>query len=208
VNTKRSSYSLLYAVVLGVVCALALTAVDHATQERKAANAKAEEVRNILGVLGVPFDAKATSEELLKIYADKVTQEKQGSLTFYVYDNPKAGKLYATRFSGPGLWGPVEGFLCLEGDMRTIYAISFYKQEETPGLGGEISSKSFESQFHGKSIVNEQGKPGISIVARAEGISQVDGITGATMTGDKVQDMLNSLIDQIVNGDGGRGRNQ
>jgi Na+-transporting NADH:ubiquinone oxidoreductase subunit C len=205
VNTKRSIYPLLYAAVLGIVCALALTAVDRATQQRKAANAKAEEVRNVLTVLGVPFAPKADSEQLLKIYADNVVEEKRGQLTFYVYDNPDVGKLYATRFGGPGLWGPVEGFLCLESDLRTIYAISFYKQEETPGLGGEISSKGFESEFHGKSIVNEQGKPGISIVADATGISQVDGITGATMTGDKVQDMLNSLIDKVVNGDGSSG---
>jgi Na+-transporting NADH:ubiquinone oxidoreductase subunit C len=206
VDTRRSSYSILYAAVLGLVCALALTAVNRATEERKAANAKAEEVRNILTVLGVPFSAGASASALLETYSENVSEKELAGLTFYVYDNPEAGTLYATRFEGPGLWGPVEGFLCLEGDLRTIHAITFYKQEETPGLGGEISSPSFENQFEGKSIVNEAGKPGISIVSGgAEGISEVDAISGATMTGDKVQEMLNNVIDRIVSGSGSNG---
>ncbi len=201
-DTKRSTYSIFYAAALGLVCALALTAVDRATEERKAANAQAEEVRNILTVLGVPFDAGDSAAGLLETYGTAVTEEERGDSSFYVYDNPDAGVLSATRFEGPGLWGPVEGLICLEEDMRTIYAVSFYRHEETPGLGGEISSDWFQGQFRGKSIVDESGVPGISVVGGADGISEVDAITGATMTGDKVEEMLNGLIEELVGGGG------
>lgn len=201
-DTKRSTYSIFYAAALGLVCALALTAVDRATEERKVANARAEEVRNILTVLGVPFDAGAQAAGLLETYGESVTEEERGAASFYVYDHPEKGRLSAARFEGPGLWGPVEGFICLEEDMRTIYAVSFYKHEETPGLGGEISADWFQGQFRGKSIVDESGAPGISVVGGADGISEVDAITGATMTGDKVEEMLNGLIEELVGGGG------
>jgi Na+-transporting NADH:ubiquinone oxidoreductase subunit C len=203
VDTKRSSYSIFYAAALGLVCALALTAIDRATAERKAANAQAEEVRNILTVLGVPFDAGASATGLLATYGENVTEEERGGVDLFVYDNPEAGRLTATRFEGPGLWGPIEGFLCLEEDMTTIHAVSFYRHEETPGLGGEISSDWFQDQFRGKSIVDGSGIPGIRIVNNgADGIVEVDAITGATMTGDKVEEMLNSLIEGLVRGSG------
>ena len=196
---KGSLYTLMYAAALGLVCALLLAAVDQFTEDRKAANARAEEVRNILGVLGITVGADAGAAELLSVFEDNVTEEERGERTFYVYDHPDKGTLRALRFAGPGLWGPVEGFLCFEEDMRTISAVSFYKHEETPGLGGEISTPAFTSQFEGLSAVAPDGSPGIAVVGDgASGPNEVDAISGATMTSDKVQQMLNRVIVEVV----------
>ena len=200
-NKKHSGYAILYAALLGLVCALALTGVDRFTAERKAANEQAEEVRNILGVLGVPFEAGASAAELLSVYESNVRDEERNGRGFFVFDHPSEGELLATRFEGPGLWGPVEGFLCLRGDRETIYAVSFYRQEETPGLGGEISSDAFQDQFRGKKITTAAGV-GIRVVADgADAPNEVDAIAGATMTSDKVQAMLNETIEEIVGAD-------
>ena len=121
-------------------------------------------------------------------------------LTLYVY-KPEGSDVVvaaAVKFIGPGLWGPIKGFLALEPDMKTIRGLTFYEQEETPGLGGEIASSWFRKQFVGKSIVDEKGNPGIIISSSGEAApNKVDGISGATMTCDKVQIMLNELIDKI-----------
>jgi Na+-transporting NADH:ubiquinone oxidoreductase subunit C len=197
---KRGSlYTLVYAAVLGLVCALMLAAVDSFTAERKSANARAEEVRNILSVLSVDVPSTASAEDLLATFNAEVTVTERGGLTFYSYDHPQKGHLIAVRFSGPGLWGPVEGFICFEADMRTISAVSFYKHEETPGLGGEISSPAFTRQFQGLSAVGPDGKPGIAVVGHgAKAPNEVDAISGATMTSDKVQQMLNRVIAEVV----------
>jgi Na+-transporting NADH:ubiquinone oxidoreductase subunit C len=196
---KGSLYTLVYAAVLGLVCALTLTAMDQFTGPRKAANARAEEVRNILGVLDIPADANASPGELLGIFDSRVTEEERDGRVFYSYDHPEKGLLRAVRFAGPGLWGPVEGFLCFEEDMNTISAVSFYKHEETPGLGGEISSSAFTGQFEGLSAVGPDGSPGIRVVGDgADGPNEVDAISGATMTSDKVEDMLNRVIAEVV----------
>ncbi len=201
---KRGSlYTLAYAAVLGLVCALTLSAVDGFTATRKAANARAEEVRNILTVLGVPVDADAAPQELLRVFEDNVTEEERGTRTFYSYEHSAKGFLRAVRFGGPGLWGRVEGFLCFEEDMRTISAVTFYRQEETPGLGGEISSSAFTDQFEGLSAVGPDGSPGIRVVGDgADDINEVDAISGATMTSDKVEDMLNRTLEEMIGRDG------
>lgn len=201
---KRGSlYTLAYAAVLGLVCALILSAVDGFTATRKDANAEAEEVRNILAVLDVPVEAGAEPQELLRVFKENVVKEVRGTRAFYSYEHPVEGLLRAVRFAGSGLWGPVEGFLCFEEDMRTIFAVTFYRQEETPGLGGEISSSAFTDQFEGLSAVGSDGSPGIRVVGDgADEINEVDAISGATMTSDKVEDMLNRTLEEMIGRDG------
>jgi Na+-transporting NADH:ubiquinone oxidoreductase subunit C len=84
--------------------------------------------------------------------------------------------------------------------MRTIRGITFYEQEETPGLGGEIDSESFRKQFEGKKIVDETGRAGIVISGGGQkhAVNEVDAITGATMTCEKVEAILNTVIERIV----------
>ncbi|MHC4423472.1 MAG: FMN-binding protein, partial [Planctomycetota bacterium] len=147
---KGSFYTLGYAGVLGAVCAFLLTAVASFTAPYRAANADAERKRNILNVLQVPYPAEVSSQELLGIFEASVRQEELNELELYRYVPPKdSGKdeSVAIAFEGRGLWGPIKGFLALGPDMRTIQGITFYEQEETPALGGEIASEWFREQF-------------------------------------------------------------
>ena len=199
---KGSVYTLGYAAALGAVCALLLTGAASFTAPYREANAEAEEALNILLALKVPLPAEISSKQVVKMRDENVQEKKRGDITTYVYSPPEAnGKVLAVaiRFSGPGLWGPIKGFLALEPDMRTIRGITFYEQEETPGLGGEIVKPKFRDDFVGKSIVDAAGKSGIIISSRGEPApNKVDAITGATMTCDKVQAMLNEAINSIV----------
>lgn len=202
---KGNVYTLCYAAVLGGLCAFLLTAAASFTAPYKAANEEAEEVLNILGALKVPFDEGASSQELLEVFKTNVRAESGDDIELFVYSPQEAGgktEAVVVRFEGPGLWGQVKGFLALESDMRTIRGLTFYHHEETPGLGGEISADWFREQFIGKSIVDASGKGGI--VIRMGGNlanNEVDGITGATMTCDKVQEMINKVIIDIIGED-------
>jgi len=200
---KGSAYTVGCAAAIALVASVVLTAAGRVTEPYRVANAKAEKVRTVMSVLGVPFDSAASAEELLATFAKNVREEQKGGIAYYVYspaDSPGEVKSVAFRFQGAGLWGPIEGFLALEPDFRTIRGLAFYRQEETPGLGGEISSQSFRDQFRGKKIVQPDGKPGIAIVkpGMAKGPNEVDGISGATMTGEKVEQIINQTIDAII----------
>jgi Na+-transporting NADH:ubiquinone oxidoreductase subunit C len=200
---KGSLYTLGYAGVLGSICAMLLTAAANFTEPYKAANREGEEMLNILSALSVPLEADVSSEQLVEIFNANVHKETEGEQTIFVYSPPEAKgatEAVAVRFSGPGLWGAIKGFLALEADRQTIRGLTFYEQEETPGLGGEIASSWFRNQFAGKSIIDESGEGGIVIrsVSGEPGRNEVDAITGATMTCDKVQAILNNVIKTIV----------
>ena len=63
-----------------------------------------------------------------------------------------------------------------------------------------LAEAGFRDQFTGKSIVDARGKAGIAILRgrKATADNEVDGITGATMTSQKVEAMLNNAIERIV----------
>ena len=99
------------------------------------------------------------------------------------------------------MWGPIKGFLALEPDYKTIRGLTFYEQEETPGLGGDIVTEGFRSRFEGRQIRVAEGQWGIDIIAggaEQTEVNQVAGISGATMTCDKVQEMINVIIEALA----------
>jgi len=200
---KGSLYALVYAAVLGTVCALLLTAAAGVTAPYRQANARADETLNILMVLKVPLEADTSAKQLGEVFKNNIGEAERGGITTYVYSLPEAqGQIQAIalRFSGPGLWGPIKGFLALEQDMKTIRGITFYEQEETPGLGGEIVTEGFRKRFVGKKIHDQDDNVGIVICkpGSAKEQNEIDGITGATMTCNKVQAMLNMAITKVL----------
>ncbi len=195
---------LTYAAVVGLVVSAILTAVGQLTAPYRQANQQAQEARSVLQVLGVPVVEGIGARDLVALYQQTVSEERRGDLLLYRYnvvcDTGTEPGAYAVRFEGQGLWGPIEGVLAVESDLRTLRGISFYVQEETPGLGGEIASPRFREQFVGKSIIGVDGVPGLRIVkpGTAGAVNEVDAITGATLTSGRVETMLNQCIRTLV----------
>jgi Na+-transporting NADH:ubiquinone oxidoreductase subunit C len=201
---KDNTRTLLFAVILGLICALVLAGVSQLTAPYRQANERAEQVRNYLSALGVPGWEGVSSQELLDVFEQNVRVEQQGERTVYQYVPSADAQIepvaVAIPFSGTGLWGPIRGVLALEPDFATIRGIRFFDQQETPGLGGEIGAEWFQDQFVGKRIVSTDGDPGFEITkpgGSAE-INSVDGITGATMTSDRVEVILDNLAKELL----------
>jgi Na+-transporting NADH:ubiquinone oxidoreductase subunit C len=200
VKLDSNAYMVTYTVIMGVVVSLLLTGAGEFANPRRRANEEAEKLLNVMSALGVPFDAKAGAAQLKALFAREVREVQTPAGVRYLYqpqgvDRPKA---VAVPFEGPGLWGPIKGFLALEPDERTVRGLTVYQQEETPGLGGEIASADFCDRFVGKRI-RVDGTPGLWIrpPGTAAASNEVDGITGATMTCRKVEAMINTAIANI-----------
>ena len=88
--------------------------------------------------------------------------------------------------------GPIWGYISLEQDISTIYGAVFDHKAETPGLGAEIKTEMFTTQFKGKKILDENGDMvGIDIrKGDANDYNEVDGISGGTITSDGVEAMI------------------
>jgi Na+-transporting NADH:ubiquinone oxidoreductase subunit C len=97
---------------------------------------------------------------------------------------------------GKGLWSTIEGFLALDArELRTVRGVEFYAHGETPGLGGEIDNPTWKAQWRGRTAFDELGAPALHVARRKVGPPDeypygVDAISGATITGLGVTDLL------------------
>ncbi len=92
---------------------------------------------------------------------------------------------------GAGYQSMLYGYLALRGDGNTVAALSFYQQGETPGLGARIREPAWQALWPGKRIADKDGTIRINVVSgRSTSPHEVDGISGATRTGNAVTKML------------------
>ena len=92
---------------------------------------------------------------------------------------------------GRGLWSTMYGLLALDKDMSTIKGFTFYKHEETPGLGGEVDNPKWKASWKDKIAFDISGDKvdikievikGLVVKGRPEAESQIDGLSGSTLT--------------------------
>ena len=97
---------------------------------------------------------------------------------------------------GYGLWSTMYGFIALNGDLDSVAGLTFYEQQETAGLGGEVENPAWQGLWVGKKIYNDAHKVVLSVIKgnvdpkSPDAIHQVDGISGATMTSRGVQHLI------------------
>ncbi len=142
-------------------------------------------------------------------------------LIYKIYPNKKAENSkdenesiegYVIPINGMGLWDAIYGYLAIKPDGDTVIGISWYDQKETPGLGANITEADWQSQFPGKVIFQEgatgttnfQTAPiGITVVKgkvkevlgdSPKAKSAVDGMAGATLTGNGVTNAYKDVL--------------
>jgi len=98
---------------------------------------------------------------------------------------------------GSGLWSTMYGFMALNSDLNSVSGITFYEHGETPGLGGEIDNPLWKAQWVDKKIYGNDGSVALSVVkGGAHGESQVDSLSGATMTSRGVENTVRFWMGQ------------
>lgn len=100
---------------------------------------------------------------------------------------------YVVPVNGPGLWGEIEAVIGYEENMEILRGIEFVKQNETPGLGARITEPWFKEQFRGK-----QGPFVMVPEGSADGVNELDAITGATRTSNFVLKLVNRGVEEAV----------
>jgi Na+-transporting NADH:ubiquinone oxidoreductase subunit C len=106
---------------------------------------------------------------------------------------------------GFGLWDIIWGFVALEDDLNTIRGIKFQHKGETPGLGARIAEEGdVAPRYKGKKIFD--GNVLVSVkMMKGEGndysddIHKVDGMSGATLTANGVNNMLKDYLLSYAN---------
>jgi Na+-transporting NADH:ubiquinone oxidoreductase subunit C len=193
-NKNSNTYIITYATIMVVVVATVLAIAAMVLQPIQNANVELETKGAILRAAGVDVP----TEEVEATYKDNITElsvETADGGTLPLYESKAGGKhLYIIPVSGSGLWGPIWGYVAVEGDWDTIAGVVFDHKGETPGLGAEITTPKFTDQFVGKKLFNGGELVGISVLKGA-GASRgndhaVDAISGGTITSRAVETMI------------------
>ena len=100
---------------------------------------------------------------------------------------------------GKGLWSTMYGYLSLSPDGSTVQGLRFYEHAETPGLGDQIEREEWLAQWPGTRLYGDDGQPRLEVVrgkvtGGPSAVYQVDGLSGATLTGQGVSRLLQYWI--------------
>ncbi|WP_333606394.1 Na(+)-translocating NADH-quinone reductase subunit C [Arsukibacterium sp.] len=142
-----------------------------------------------------PDESSALASDQDKASIRRITQLAP---VYLAYDDDRNLTAIVLPVHGYGLWSTMHAFLALGTDGNTVLALNYYEQGETPGLGAEIQNPRWKAQFEGKKLTNEAGELALTILkpGNADPASphQVDGLSGATLTANGVQNTFNFWI--------------
>ena len=217
-NTNSNTYTVIYSVILVVVVAAVLAFAAMYLKPTQDANVKKDTIGQILTAATFAdvedaqildtYKAEIESAILVDAEGNKVGDLDTESCEVYgtsdlkkqIAAESKALPVYIFKNGitvvpcyGAGLWGPIWGYIGLEGDLKTIKSVRFGHKGETPGLGAKISDEpSFAEAFVAKTIGDgeilfEVAKP----ANRQTENNGVDAISGATITSQALGKTLN-----------------
>lgn len=216
IDTNSNTYTILYAAIMVIVVAFLLAFVNSSLKATQDENVRKDTKKQILSALGVEIK-DATADYKTYVVKDILIDPQTGMESAVVddanfstnYDNEsKAGKYHvfvcnvdgATKYvipvNGAGLWGAIWGYVALNEDKQTVFGTYFSHASETPGLGAEIATPHFQGEFKGKQVLDGENVA-LSVVkfgTVSDPNTQVDGISGGTITSNGVNTMLKTCL--------------
>ena len=198
-NTNSNAYIIIYSAILVVIVAFLLAFVYQALKPMQDANVALDVKKQILYSLNIRGLDGAEAEAK---YAEVVKEEKDldGQK---IYECQIDGQnIRVASLKGMGLWGGISGYVAIDKEGK-VFGAYFNHESETAGLGAEIKdSQVWQEKFQGKKIYSDDGQLAIGVVKNVENpASEVDCVTGATLTSNGVNDMIKAgLKDAGKNG--------
>lgn len=186
---KERIIMVVFILILGSFLTSALVVVNNFTAPKIKANEEKKLQINLMKILDIPFNEN-DENSIKKAFSENVETVEKDALTYY----KSKGNDIAFKIAGPGAFGPLSGAMAITSDLERIKGVTILSNSETPGLGTRVCADEFLGQFKGKKIV-----PEVKVVAGggAGGENEVDGITGATLTGVAIQNLLNNEYKKV-----------
>ena len=226
-KTNSNSYTIIYSAVIVVIVAFLLAFVFQALKPMQDANVALDKKKQILNSVNIRDLSNEEADAKYKevVIADEVIDEKGtiveagtqgGEKAGFKLESKdyKAGKLalyickvngsrkYVIPVYGMGLWGPISGYIALNEDKATVYGAYFNHESETAGLGAEIKDNvAWQEKFQGKKVFTSGDDKTIALGVEknvTDPATQVDAVTGATLTSNGVRDMLHEALGKYL----------
>ena len=190
-KTNSNSYTIIYSAIIVVVVAFLLAFVYQILKPIQDANVALDQKKQILYSLNIRNLDNATAEADYNKMLVSEKNVKNGTIyTFNVDSQIK----YVFSVKGMGLWGGVNGFIAVDADKSTVFGAYFNHESETAGLGAEIKdNRKWQEQFRGKELFTKGNRDAIALSVQkkvTDPKTQVDAVTGATLTSNGVAAMM------------------
>ena len=192
-NTNSNSYIIIYSAILVVIVAFLLAFVYQALKPMQDANVALDVKKQILYSLNIRNLDGAEAEAK---YAEVVKAEGEVDGQKYYSCEIDGEDILVVSLKGMGLWGGISGYISIHGDETpVVYGAYFNHESETAGLGAEIKdSQAWQEKFIGKKVFvdpEDGSEVALSVVKKVDDPeTQVDCVTGATLTSNGVNDMI------------------
>ena len=226
-KTNSNSYTIIYSAVIVVIVAFLLAFVFQALKPMQDANVALDKKKQILNSLNIRDLSNEEADAKYKevVIADEVIDEKgkiveagtqggekagfkleckdykAGKLALYIC-KVNGSRKYVIPVYGMGLWGPISGYIALNEDKATVYGAYFNHESETAGLGAEIKDNvAWQEKFQGKKVFTSGDDKTIALGVEknvTDPATQVDAVTGATLTSNGVRDMLHEALGKYL----------
>lgn len=200
-NTNSNSYIIIYSAILVIVVAFLLAFVFKALKPMQDANVALDIKKQILYSLNIRGLDNAEAEQK---YAEVVKDESEQNGQKVYFCDVDGKEVLVVSMKGMGLWGGISGYVAVEDvdNQWTVYGAYFNHESETAGLGAEIKdSQKWQEKFIGKKVFKDDTQNvALSVVKKVEDPeTQVDGVTGATLTSNGVDAMLKENLAILPN---------
>ena len=190
-NTNSNAYIIIYSAILVIIVAFLLAFVYQALKPMQDANVALDVKKQILYSLNI---RGLDGSEAEAKYAEVVKEEGEKDGQKYYLCDINGAEVLVVSMKGMGLWGGISGYISIHGDETpTVYGAYFNHESETAGLGAEIKdSQAWQEKFIGKKVFVEGTQDvALGVVKDVKDPeTQVDCVTGATLTSNGVNDMI------------------
>ena len=192
-NTNSNAYIIIYSSILVIVVAFLLAFIFKALKPMQDANVALDIKKQILYSLNIRDLDGAEAEAK---YAEVVKNEGEIDGQKYYACEIDGEDILVVSLKGMGLWGGISGYISIHGDEDpVVYGAYFNHESETAGLGAEIKdSQKWQEKFIGKRVFVDPAdgsEVALAVVKNVEDpTTQVDCVTGATLTSNGVNDMI------------------
>ena len=197
-NTNSNSYIIIYSAILVVIVAFLLAFVYKALKPMQDANVALDVKKQILYSLNIRnLDGAEAEAKYAEVVKAEKENEDNGQKTYECQIDGK--DITVVSLKGMGLWGGISGYLAIDPEGK-VFGAYFNHEGETAGLGAEIKdSQAWQEKFQGKKIFSDDGNLAIGVVKKVENpASEVDCVTGATLTSNGVSDMLREGLKSYI----------
>ncbi|MDE7167055.1 MAG: FMN-binding protein [Bacteroidaceae bacterium] len=198
INTNSNVYTFVYAAVMVVIVAFLLAFVASALKPIQDANVERDTKNQILTSLNITGLSGADIDQKYKEVVTGELQEQGGKVFVATVDGATK---YVIPVKGRGLWGGLWGYISIDEDKQHVFGTYFDHESETAGLGARIKERWFQEKFNGKPIfTDDPNQVALTVVkvGQSKKETEIDGVTGATLTSVGVAGMVTDGLQQYI----------